>query len=85
MLTSGLTRHELVAIQEPMMYEGDLGRDQEVDRLYAIYASVERQLAALWDDNLDDAVDELLAHPELARHFLDGTVAGTFSTAPTRA
>jgi len=85
MLTSGLTRHELVAIQEPMMYEGDLGRAQEITRLYAIYTSVERQLDALWDDSLDDAVDELMAHPALARRFLDGALAGSFSTAPIRA
>lgn len=81
-LTSGLTRHELVAIQEPMEYQGkDLGMwrgpdPAELDRLHAIYVSVERQIEALWDESLDEAVDALAAHPELAESFLRGELPG---------
>ncbi len=85
MLTSGLTHHEIVAIQEPM--EGPDGRfgmmapDPQPDpaeqaRLYAIYVSVERQLASLEDENLDLAVAALAAHPDLARRFLAGELPG---------
>ena len=81
MLTSGLTKHELVAIQEPMIYQGkDLGMrgpdPKELERLYAIYTSVERQIDGLWDDSLDEAVDALAAHPELAKRFLGGEMPG---------
>ncbi len=72
-LTSGLTHGEIVAIQEPMVYEPDL---QEQQRLFAIYNSVERQIRTLWDESLDDATDKLMAHPELAALVLDGQFAG---------
>ncbi len=85
MLTSGLTHHELVAIQEPMMEEPEpAARAPEIARLYSIYTSVERQVRTLWDENLDAAVDALMAHPDLARLVLDGKVAsaGTFAAPP---
>jgi len=76
MLTSGMTRAELVAIQLP----GDTfmpdERDQEINRMYSIYLDVERQIRSLDPINLDLAVDQLLEHPELARRLLDGTLAG---------
>lgn len=86
MLTSGLTHSEIVAIQEP----GFMGRMEpeprpqldpaEAQRLYAIYTSVERQIDSLWDESLDEAVDALMKHPELARRFL----AGELPTAPAK-
>jgi hypothetical protein len=91
-LTSGLTHHEVVAIQEPMMYEpeptpGPDVRAPELARLHAIYTSVERQLRTLWDENLDLATDALLARPDLARALLDGHVAaaGRFAVGPVPA
>lgn len=84
MLTSGLAVHELVAIQEPME-GGGMARmrpptiemdPQEQQRLYNIYVSVERQIQQLWDESLDEAVDALAAHPDLARRFLRGELPG---------
>ncbi len=83
-LTSGLTHHEIVSIQVPG-WEGMRGpepelqpdpRAVEIARLYGIYIDVERQLTTMWDASLDDAVDELMARPDLARALLDGRVAG---------
>ncbi len=82
-LTSGLTHQEIVAIQVPG-WQGmrpDLEPDpdpraQEIARLYQIYVDVERQMTTMWDANLDDAVDQLMAQPALARALLDGRVAG---------
>ena len=73
-LTSGLTHHEIVAIQVP-------GSDmfpapQESDRMYQIYVDVERQLSGLRNEALDEATDALMKRPELAREVLDGKVAG---------
>lgn len=75
MLTSGLTHHELVAIQVPG-WEGptpvveDPRRAAEIARLYQIYLDVERQLTTLADESLEQAVDALMARPALARSFL---------------
>jgi hypothetical protein len=97
MLTSGLTHGELVAIQVPgsavlrRPREPD-ARAMEIARLYQIYVDVERQLAGLWEENLDHAVDALMARPELARAFVEdpgGVVTSlspfsrTFEAAPT--
>jgi hypothetical protein len=77
MLTSGLTHHEIVAIQEPGFTSRQRGREPEPDprivevqRLYTTYISVERQLRTLWDENLEAATDALMAHPDLAKQFL---------------
>jgi hypothetical protein len=83
MLVSGLTHHELVAIQVPG-WDGnggdqiiiDDGRSQEITRLYQIYVDVERQLVSLWDENLDAATDALMRRPDLARELLKDRVAG---------
>jgi hypothetical protein len=76
-LTSGLTHHEIVAIQVPG-WNGmdDRPREQEIERLYALYVDVERQLATMQDESLEDAVDDLMARPELARALLGGVAAG---------
>jgi hypothetical protein len=66
-LTSGLTHHEIVAIQLPgddIMLRGEA---QETERMYQVYRDVERQMRSMWDENLDDAVDALMARPDLAR------------------
>ncbi len=85
MLTSGLTHHEIVAIQVPgfagsqpdmPIQPGDPARDAEVARMYTLYVDVERQLMSMWEANLDDAVDALMKRPELARQLLDGVAAG---------
>jgi len=83
MLTSGLAHHEIVAIQEPMEGGGNWRAMQmpepdptEQARLYAIYVSVERQISSLADESLELAVDALAAHPDLARRFLAGELAG---------
>jgi hypothetical protein len=72
-LTSGLTQQEIVAIQEPMVYEPG---PSEIDRLLAVYNSVERQIRSMWDASLDDATDALMARPDLARLVVDGKYAG---------
>lgn len=100
-LTSGMTHHEIVAIQAPgIMPDGSVGWDMpspdprpqpepeqpvalrpdpraiEVQRLYDLYVDVERQLSSMWDESLDDATDDLMAHPDLARAMIDGVAAG---------
>jgi hypothetical protein len=78
-LTSGLTHHEIVAIQEPGWFDDRQDareREAEIERLYAIYVSVERQLATMQDASLDDATDALVARPDLARALLGGVAAG---------
>jgi hypothetical protein len=75
-LTSGLTRHELVAIQLP---GDDLMRRaprQENDRMYRTYVDVERQLRSLWNANLELAVDALMKRPDLARDLMNDKIAG---------
>ncbi len=76
MLTSGMTRAELVAIQLP----GDTfiidERETELNRMFSIYHDVERQIRSLDATNLDLAVDELMKNPALARQLLDGKLAG---------
>lgn len=76
MLTSGMTRAELVAIQLP----GDTfimdEREMELNRMFSIYRDVERQIRSLDTRNLDLAVDELMKNPALARQLLKGKVAG---------
>jgi hypothetical protein len=81
-LTSGLTHQEIVAIQVPGWKDMSSGRPAEIQRLFAIYVDVERQLHDLADKNLDAAVDALMKRPELARGLVDGKVAGpgTFAT-----
>lgn len=76
MLTSGLTRHEIVAIQAPAIGVDDQLRNPEVERLYALYTDIERQLRTLRDENLDLATDALMKRPELARQLLAGTLPG---------
>jgi len=76
MLTSGMTRSELVAIQLPGdTFEMD-NRSVEINRMYSIYLDVERQVRSLDSQNLDLAVDELMKHPALARDLLSGKTAG---------
>jgi hypothetical protein len=76
-LMSGFTKHELVAIQVPGFTDPQFEqRQMEVARLFSIYQDVERQLTGLWEENLDEATDALVAHPDLARQLLGGTIAG---------
>ena len=76
-LTSGLTHHEIVAIQVPPMGDmEDPRRRGETDRLYAMYTDVERQLTTLNDENLDLATDALMKRPDLARALLAGNLPG---------
>jgi hypothetical protein len=77
-LQSGLTQHELVAIQVPGFQwdPQEEMRQAEIARLYNIYVDVERQLNSLWEANLDEAVDALMKHPTLARQLLADQVAG---------
>ena len=83
-LTSGLAKHELVAIQvpgwqgnEPVIIDPEPNaREQEITRLYQIYVDVERQLTSLWDESLDEATDALMKHPDLARQLLRDEIAG---------
>jgi len=77
-LTSGLTHHEIVAIQLP----GDnieIGLPQqppqELERMYQIYVDVERQLRGLWDESLEQAVDAVMKRPELAQALLHDRIA----------
>jgi hypothetical protein len=84
-LTSGLTHHEIVAIQVPAIGVDDpMLRAPEIERLYAIYNDVERQLRTLGDENLDLATDALMKRPDLARQLLAGHIPGPgkFKTAP---
>jgi hypothetical protein len=76
MAASGLTRHELIAIQLPGDNLEIQLRPIEVDRVYNMYVDVERQIRSLWDENLELAVDALLARPALARAVLRGDVPG---------
>lgn len=76
-LTSGLTRAELVAIQVPgFEWQGDMQRDNEINRLFALYQDVERQIRSLDKANLELAVDELMKNPALAKQLLSGKLAG---------
>lgn len=76
MLTSGMTRSELVAIQLPGHMDMPTERELEINRMFSIYQDVERQVRSLDQQNLDLATDELMKHPALARQLLDGKVAG---------
>jgi hypothetical protein len=73
-LTSGLTHHEIVAIQAPAIDIGPEDRSPEIARLYAMYTDVERQLTTLADESLDEATDALMKRPDLAKKLLDGTL-----------
>ncbi len=84
MLTSGMTRSELVAIQLPGDTFEMSKRDVEINRMYSIYVDVERQVRSLDEQNLDLAVDELIKHPALAKQLLDGKVAGPGHFSPAR-
>lgn len=81
-LTSGLTQHEIVAIQVPGFNELMRPREDEIRRLYAIYVDVERQLNGLAQQSLDQAVDALMKRPALARALLGGVAAGPGPYAP---
>ncbi len=89
LLTSGLTHHEIVAIQAPSIDPG--GRvywtppEEQLmpdpmqalnEQLYQLYTDVERQLTSMWDESLDDATDALMERPDLARAMIDGVAAG---------
>lgn len=75
--TSGLTHHEIVAIQAPAIgVEDPMIRDAEIERLYALYTDVERQLRTLGDESLDLATDALVKRPDLARRLLAGKLPG---------
>jgi len=78
-LTSGLTHHEIVAIQVPgsdlFPEQPEVKPDPENQRLYGIYLDVERQLTGLGDESLDAATDALMKRPDLARELLAGHVA----------
>ncbi len=90
-LTSGLTHHEIVAIQVPPM--GDLPdrpfepdpRSTEIARLHGMYVDVERQISGLWDESLEAATDALMQRPDLARALVGGVAAGPgrYATAPS--
>ena len=85
-LTSGLTHHEIVAIQAPAIGIDDpMLRSPEINRLYALYTDVVRQLRTLGDENLDLATDALMKRPDLARQLLADKVPGPgkFKTAPS--
>lgn len=73
-LTSGMTKAELVSIQVPGFNER-WNRRQEVERLYTLYKDVERQIRSLDKHNLDLAVDELMKKPQLARDLVAGKSA----------
>ncbi len=76
-LTSGLTHHEVVAIQGAANFEPlEVERTQETRRLYVLYMDVERQLVQLRDESLDEATDALMQHPALAQKVLAGSSAG---------
>lgn len=84
-LMSGLTKHEIVAIQAPMIGPGGGGggewrdpviADPENQRLYNLYTDVERQIRSLRDANLDLATDALMKRPDLARALLADQLAG---------
>jgi hypothetical protein len=87
-LTSGMTKAEIVSIQVPsvgpsgrwdgrptMPIEPDI-RTAENLRLYQLYTDVERQIRSLDKHNLDLAVDALMKHPQLARDLVAGKTAG---------
>ena len=77
MLTSGLTHHEIVAIQAPAIgIEDPMMRASEIERLFALYTDVERQLTTLGDESLDLATDALMKRPDLARQLLAGKLPG---------
>ena len=100
-LTSGLTRHEIVAIQVPGWQARQprppierpapvdpqiAARAAEVQRLYQIYQDVERQLSVLATDSLDEATDALMKRPDLARALLaDHPAPVAFAKPPVRA
>jgi hypothetical protein len=77
MLTSGLTHHEIVAIQAPAVgVDDEQMRGAEIERLYALYTDVERQLDTLAEESLDQATDALMKRPALAKKFLAGKLPG---------
>ena len=51
-------------------------RPAEIQRLYALYIDVERQLTTLEDESLDLATDALMKRPELAKNLLAGKLPG---------
>ena len=75
-LTSGLAHHEIVAIQAPSIGVDEEMRPAEIQRLYALYIDVERQLTTLADESLDLATDALMKRPDLAKNLLAGKLPG---------
>ena len=84
MLTSGFTKEEIVAIQAPMVYTGDMERRlqeqervneqlrlAETARLKKVYKTVERSIVKNEKKSLELAVDRLMANPSLAWKLLD--------------
>lgn len=90
-LTSGLTQQEIDRIQEPFMFEGPDGKmitagmsmgvkdpakkAAEIVRLIKVYTATYAALEKNQKASLDIAVNRLMAHPDLARDFLDGSLA----------
>jgi len=80
MLTSGLTIEEIDRIQEPGFMEDDPTNDPkwrsaEDARLRTDYAATDAWLVKHAKAGLDSAVTRLMAHPELARKLVDGTLS----------
>jgi hypothetical protein len=81
MLTTGLTRTEIVEIQEVVIGEDGVARRSrpgvagEIVRLYDVWLGVERALGELTADSLDAATDALMKRPELAARVLTGATA----------
>ena len=69
-LTSGLTHHEIVAIQVPPMGSTEEQRQVEAQRLFSIYTDVERVMRTMEDASLELATDALMKRPDLARKLL---------------
>jgi len=84
-ITSGLTQEELVAIQRPfigvapteparppVVAVDERKKAAETARLAAVYQRTEAAIATATKRSLDVATDRLMAHPDLARMFLEG-------------
>ena len=81
-LTSGLTQQEIDRIQEPFMdvredRQATIDRDKKVAETARLVKTYKATYAALEKNekaSLDIAVNRLMAHPDLARDFLDGSL-----------
>jgi len=89
-LTSGLTQQEIDQIQEPFIgvepdgprrappYQATIDQRKkaaETARLAKVYRATYAKLLKNNKASLEVAVNRLMAHPQLAREFLDGTLA----------